>query len=148
MSTAKSHPIFQERKPYETSRLIHRNLADVDAFGSRRCLLPTNSPSSSHDGSPSMPNSLKRLSMKTTVKKKKEQKGNGEEAGGKREEQVLSCFLDPTRVGVTGELTAVSFVTIKVEVPMFGSLTIVSVIRGVDLMTFSYKISPTLPYTQ
>lgn len=114
MSMAKSHPIFQERKSYGTSRLIHQNLADVDAFASRSCLLPTDSPNSSRDSSTSMPSSLKRLSMETDRIKKKEKRKGG--ARGKRKEQVLSCFLDPTRDGVRGELIAVSFVTIKVEV--------------------------------
>lgn len=77
-----------------------------------------------------------------TAKNKKEKEGQREKRDGKRG-QVPPCLLNPTRDGVRGELTAVSFVTIKVGVPMSGPLTLVSMIRGVDLMTSSYEIDTT-----
>lgn len=74
-----------------------------------------------------MANSLKHLSMETAENKKEKEgeKENEETASGKRG-QVPPCLLNPTRDGVRGELTAVSFVTIKVGVPMSGPLTLVS----------------------
>lgn len=88
-------------------------------------------------------NSLKHLSMETAKnKKEKEEQREREKRDGKRG-QVPSCLLNPTRDGVRGELTAVSFVTIKVGVPMSGPLTLVSMIRGVDSMTSPYEIDTT-----
>jgi len=64
----------------------------------------------------------------------------------KRGEQVLSCLLDPTHDGVRDELTAVSFVTIKVEVPMFGSLMLLSDTRSRLDDLFLRNISDTVVY--
>lgn len=65
--------------------------------------------------------------------KKRTEEGRGSKKQEGRNTSFLVSSIPPA-MGVKGELTAVSFVTIKVEVLMFGSPTLVSVICGVGLL--------------